>query len=599
MRRIVDADLFEGIVNSIDQMIWSTRPDGFHDYFNARWYEFTGVPAGSTDGEGWADLFHPEDQARTWETWRRCLKSGEHYHIEYRLRHRSGAYRWVLGRAHPLRDASGAITRWFGTCTDIDDIKTLQTEGAAREAKLREAMERLDLALDSGAVLGAFQWEVKADRFTADERFARTFALDPEKCRRGVSLEAACSAIHPEDWPRVDALIAQTAARGGPYRAEYRVRRPDGSWLWIEANGRCELDAEGHASRFPGILINIDARRRFQEELAVRAEEARSATHILSAIIESIPAQIYMKDREGRFTIANRPVMELIGKPWEAVRGRTDAELFDDPAVASVVMATDRRIMSSGVTEELEEIAGQDDKGARIWLSAKTPFRSEEGEVIGLVGTSVEITQRKRAEEARQLLLRELDHRVKNLFAMAIGMVSATARFAQTPKEMAQALTGRLLALSNAHDLIRAAVTQADPGLERVGLADLVSRILAPHGDAAQIAIEGPTLELGSGAASNLALVLHELATNASKYGALSLPEGRLRVTWERDDARVRMRWKESGAPAILAPPTRKGFGTLLTRTAVSGQLGGSIAHDWSRDGLEVTLDLRADRLSS
>ena len=110
------------IINSIDQMIWSATPDGSHDYFNERWYEFTGVPSGSTDGEGWAGMFHPEDQDRAWAVWRRSLETGAPYHIEYRLRHRSGKYRWVLGRAQPVRNAQGAITRWFGSCTDIQDI---------------------------------------------------------------------------------------------------------------------------------------------------------------------------------------------------------------------------------------------------------------------------------------------------------------------------------------------------------------------------------------------------------------------------------------------------------------------------------------------
>ncbi|MEJ8838217.1 hybrid sensor histidine kinase/response regulator [Ramlibacter sp. AN1133] len=129
---------FRAITNSIDQMIWSTRADGFHDYYNDRWYEYTGVPYGTTDGEAWSGMFHPEDQKRAWAVWRHSLATGEPYHIEYRLRHRSGHYRWVLGRAQPLRDAAGGIVRWFGTCTDIQDIVD------AREvlSRSREELER-------------------------------------------------------------------------------------------------------------------------------------------------------------------------------------------------------------------------------------------------------------------------------------------------------------------------------------------------------------------------------------------------------------------------------------------------------------------------
>lgn len=126
---------FRAIANSIDQMIWATRPDGFHDYYNQRWYEYTGVPNGSTDGEAWNGMFHPDDQERAWGVWRRCLETGDPYHIEYRLRHRSGEYRWVLGRAQPVRDEEGRIKRWFGTCTDIHDFK--QAQDALRESRER------------------------------------------------------------------------------------------------------------------------------------------------------------------------------------------------------------------------------------------------------------------------------------------------------------------------------------------------------------------------------------------------------------------------------------------------------------------------------
>lgn len=114
---------FAAIADAMPQMVWSTRPDGFHDYYNAGWYEFTGVPVGSTDGEGWNGMFHPEDQARAWTRWAQSLATGAPYEIEYRLRHHSGEYRWVLGRARAVRGDSGQIVRWFGTCTDIHDTK--------------------------------------------------------------------------------------------------------------------------------------------------------------------------------------------------------------------------------------------------------------------------------------------------------------------------------------------------------------------------------------------------------------------------------------------------------------------------------------------
>ncbi len=128
---------FRTIANAMPQMVWSTLPDGYHDYYNQQWYDYTGVPEGSTDGEGWNGMFHPEDQPLAWERWRHSLQTGETYEIQYRLRHHSGQYRWVLGRALPIRDDAGKIIRWMGTCTDIHDQKLAEEE-------LRESSQRKD-----------------------------------------------------------------------------------------------------------------------------------------------------------------------------------------------------------------------------------------------------------------------------------------------------------------------------------------------------------------------------------------------------------------------------------------------------------------------
>ncbi|NIJ09481.1 PAS domain S-box-containing protein [Sphingomonas vulcanisoli] len=139
---------YRAITDSVDQLIWSTLPDGYHDFYNQRWYDYTGVTEGSTDGEGWNGIFHPDDQERAWAVWRHCLATGEPYHIEYRLRHHSGVYRWVIGRAQPVRDAEGRISRWYGTCTDVHDLKIA-------EESLRDLTATLErrVAVESAARL--------------------------------------------------------------------------------------------------------------------------------------------------------------------------------------------------------------------------------------------------------------------------------------------------------------------------------------------------------------------------------------------------------------------------------------------------------------
>lgn len=134
---------FRILTDAMPQMVWSTLPDGFHDYYNARWYEFTGMPPGSTDGEGWNGMFHPDDQDYAWGIWRHSLETGEPYEINYRLRHHSGEYRWTLGRALPLRNERGEIVRWIGTCTDIHESKMMAEENEILSRELSHRIKNI------------------------------------------------------------------------------------------------------------------------------------------------------------------------------------------------------------------------------------------------------------------------------------------------------------------------------------------------------------------------------------------------------------------------------------------------------------------------
>ena len=126
---------FHALADTMPQMVWSTLPDGSHDYYNARWYEFTGVPVGSTDGEGWTGMFHEDDQADSWKKWNHSLATGEPYEVEYRLRHHSGDYRWMIGRALPILNEQGEIQRWIGTCTDIDEQKRTALQNCLKASR--------------------------------------------------------------------------------------------------------------------------------------------------------------------------------------------------------------------------------------------------------------------------------------------------------------------------------------------------------------------------------------------------------------------------------------------------------------------------------
>ncbi|GGE16445.1 histidine kinase [Primorskyibacter flagellatus] len=257
---------FHTIANSVDQMIWSTLPDGFHDYYNARWYEYTGVPEGSTDGEAWNGMFHPEDQERAWSVWRHSLATGEPYEIEYRLRHRSGEYRWVLGRAKAVRDDAGRIIRWYGSCTDIHD--DVMAREAAVDDLTRQRDQAWNLSLDLMAVTsrsGSMEilnqsWNSLLD-WDVDELRGRRFAR----------------LVHPEDLPTAKAAFRHVMEAPVTEPVEFRIRHSDGSYRWFA------WTASGHEDRIFATGRDVTERREKDAALA-NAEAALRQSQKLDMI---------------------------------------------------------------------------------------------------------------------------------------------------------------------------------------------------------------------------------------------------------------------------------------------------------------------------
>ena len=255
-------------LNAIPQMVWSTRPDGFHDFYNDRWYEFTGTPTGSTDGEGWNGMFHPDDQDRAWARWRQSLGNGEPYEIEYRLRHRDGDYRWVLGRALPVRDEDGEIIRWMGTCTDIDDRVCARKALEESEATLRAVIESMPVGLmfadASGKLTGRnsrisniLQHEVVLTDRTQD--YSRDYP----------AFHADGRQVESDEYPLARAIAGKEARP----ELECQVVRGDGSLAWVRYVAAPILDADGKLVGGVAASIDVDREKRLTASLEREVEK--------------------------------------------------------------------------------------------------------------------------------------------------------------------------------------------------------------------------------------------------------------------------------------------------------------------------------------
>ncbi|WP_139207950.1 sensor histidine kinase [Aerobium aerolatum] len=225
-----------------------------------------------------------------------------------------------------------------------------------------------------------------------------------------------------------------------------------------------------------------------------------------------------------------------------------------------------------------------------------SPLQDESGRVIGASKIARDITDRHRAFEQQQLLLKEMEHRIKNVFSIASGLISLCAKRAQTPEELSKMARERLDALARAHALT---APRPDSGTENdpptITLHELLQTIVSPHLDATErrrFDVLGEDLSLSSKALTPIALAVNELTTNAVKYGALSSPDGAVTFEVQSQDDLVIMRWTERGGPLIVAPPDHAGFGTRLSEMAV-GQLGGTIGRDWNKEGLSAKIVLK------
>lgn len=240
--------------------------------------------------------------------------------------------------------------------------------------------------------------------------------------------------------------------------------------------------------------------------------------------------------------------------------------------------------------------------GAVRWVDVRGEcLRDADGAPTRFIGVAVDITARKDAQERQQLLLQEMNHRVKNLLAVFRGLIGLSARSAETPQEMADSLRGRLDALAQAKELVRPAMSGEEGTADRTTVNALVRTVLAPYADSLfdkRTTYAGPSAHVGAKAVTSLALALHETATNAAKYGGLSVPGGAVHVAWEIGGDRLRLEWRETGGPAIAGPPQRKGFGSVLAQRSISGQLGGEVAYDWRPEGLSLKMDIPLARLS-
>jgi PAS domain S-box-containing protein len=393
-----------------------------------------------------------------------------------------------------------------------------------------------------------------------------------------------------------DAVIAvkqRVLQTGQPEACETFSLNPRGRALYsLHIEPAFGLD--GQVNGLTGAAIDISRLRSLESEQRRLADELRAALHRYEIALRGSHVTLFTQDRDLRFTSISNA---LFGREVEDIVGRTDADILP-PESREQFDALVRAALASGRGQGGEVSVKEADKTRWYDLHVE-PLPDEQGTIVGVSCALFDITERKTSEGHLRLLMRELTHRSKNLLAVIQSMARQTARRAGTIDDFLNTFGDRLQALATSHDLL------VQEGWYGASLQDLTRRQLAKYldGTANRVLLSGPAVHLKPGAAQSFGLALHELAMNAERFGALSVPQGRVEISWHRMASSegngkdgVEIIWRELGGPDVSKPSSR-GFGSLVVEKNLSRALDADVALTFEPSGVQCRMRIPASHL--
>ena len=565
----VQAGIHQALLESMTEGVSLSSEDGTIIYTNPAEDRMFGYAPGELIGQhvsvqnAYAEA---ENQRRVGEVIATLRQSG-FWEGEWRNRRRDGSAFTTASRITAV-DLNGR-THWLCVQRDISSAR-------AMEAALADREERLRLATDASGV-GAYDLDLETGQGIWSAAAFSILGLDaPPDLRGDYALWRSC--IHPDDVVAVEDEHRRAEETGGTWTLDYRiVRRDNGETRWLQTHGRF-IPTDAGTIRSVGIVADVSEQHEAQQllvesqrrlDLAVRAH----GIGIFDWYIQT--GKVVWSEQEERLFGLEPGTFGGDISAWGRFLLPEDLPGMQEAMSAAMARGEEHLDFAFRIRRPDGEV--RDIEGASWFL-----YR-DDGTPERMIGTNMDVTERRRAEDHQRLLINELNHRVKNTLATVQGIAQQSFRGESTSAEARAAFEGRLAALSAAHDVL------TEENWRAASVQQIVADAIAPH-PRDRFDVDGPDIRLPPRESLSIALALHELITNALKYGALSNTDGRVRLSWRAAGDRLTVHWQERGGP-VVAVPERRGFGTRMIERALASELSGTVRLSFEPEGVSCHID--------
>jgi PAS domain S-box-containing protein len=520
------------------------RSDGPAIYYNRAMREFAGealnLPHRSSRERA---LLHAEDLPAFIARRDAAIADKRNWTFEARLRCPDGDWRW-----HRLDFATlrwGDVDAWLAVATDIHDLKLAMLAA-------QESGEQFRLAAEA-ARLGVYSFDLQTREHLWSQELKAIFGMPAHASAPPDILQW----IHPDDRERVEAVRqASFDPQGaGAFEDLHRIVRADGSIRWVLVKGKMSFAGEGaerKAKRGVGFVLDVTERKAAEQALAQSEERYRTLVDNANDVVATL-------DLEFRFTSVNPAIERILGYTPEEIIGTELGQYVPEHQLEMHRTMLRRKLDGEPATQYEMQLMGKNRQRLfTLEVSSKLLF-DDDGKPVAIHAIARDVTERKNAEARQSVLIRELQHRTKNMLAVIQSITSNTLRRSQDLDSAHEALIGRLHALAHAQEFVASGATGGAP------LRELIEAVLSSFG--ARATLSGYPIVTGNAFAQMFALVVHELATNAAKHGSLSSSEGRVLISWNidnvGDEPSLHFSWVEQGGPPVRGE-RGDGFGTQL-----------------------------------